>query len=544
MSSFRKIAVAFLLAASAAVIAGALLAEENTPPARPEAPSLTITKTPLGIATQSRRYSPDLRHVACSMSAADGQYILRDGGESKHYEEITLIGFSADSKRLACSARSEDKYFMVVDGREGKQYDRLGPFLFSPDSARVVYSGMSVESGKQWCVVADGVRGNWYRAVGNLVYSPDSKHLAYITGQGLGGMPEPIVQGSGVIVIDGKEMRQFDSAHSVVFSPDSAHWACRIKVGNSSLVVMDGVDGKAYSGVSDPVFSPDSKHMAYIGKAGGKYCVVLDGVEGKWYDRVGLFVIHGLRDLLCGDSKTLVFSPDSQHLAYTAQDEGGFFIVKDGVEEKKYKVNSPSAPPLPILTPVFSPDSKHVAYGVNMSDGPSFAVLDAVEQAANYSEIKYITFSPDSSRLAYWANTPEGWCVVVDGVEGKTYSNPYYAPITPRMDPMESVSIAFSPDSKRVIYLAQNGMSRCIVIVDGVESKEYVRIFDLVMTSDSKHIAYRAGLGQRAIWVLDGQEVIVRDLNAMTGLTFDSPTKCHGIMGGNAAFLIEIEIKP
>jgi hypothetical protein len=268
--------------------------------------------------------------------------------------------------------------------------------------------------------------------------------------------------------------------------------------------------------------------MAATGKKEEQF-VVLDGVEGKWYHLIGEKIIMG------PPIQRLVFSPDSQHFAYVARDAEGFFVVQDGVEGKKY--------PSGVLTPVFSPDSKRMAYGGSETEGTWCVVLDGVE-GTKYGTVAQFTFSPDSSRFAYWGGSIGRQCVVVDGVEGKTYSNPYYAPITPRMGPMESVSIAFSPDSKRVIYLAQNGMSRCIVIVDGVESKEYVRIFDLVMTSDSKHIAYRAGLGQRAIWVLDGQEVIVRDLNAMTGLTFDSPTKCHGIANGNAAFLIEIEIAP
>jgi WD40 repeat protein len=553
MSSFRKVVVAFLLAASAAVIAGGLLAEETAPPAPPEAPNLTITQTNLGLwmigamVANDGIYSPDRRHVACSLPAEDGRYVMLDGVEGKHYQRIGVACFSPDSKHLACGAQSGDKHFIVVDGKEYKEYDGLGGVLFSPDSAHVAYSGMSVRSGEPWCIVADGVEGNWYPVVGRLVYSPDSKRLAYITGQKMGGMSLPHVpEGSGVIVVDGKEMRQFDSAGAVTFSPDSAHWACGIRVGNSSLVVMDGVDGRPYDWTSEPVFSPDSKHMAYIAASGRKSCVVQDGVEGKWYDKVGPKIGQWL--VVSGDSSALIFSPDSQHFAYSAQDEEGFFVVQDGVEGKKHKGDVRPDHVRIISTPVFSPDSKHVAYSMSEADNTCVIVLDGVEQAAKYSGIKALTFSPDSSRLAYWANTPEGWCVVVDGAEGKKYRDCAFAGILTPKGTNGGITIAFTPDSKRVIYFVkipgQYGFNLSMAVVDGVEHAECGEISGLTITSDSKHIAYRA-LGRNGeFWVLDGQEVALPNLKAITELVFDSPTKCHGIANGNTAFLIEIEIAP
>jgi len=554
MSSFRKVVVAFLLAASAAVIAGGLLAEETAPPTPPQAPNLTITQTNLGLwmigamVANDGIYSPDRRHVACSLPAEDGRYVMLDGVEGKHYESIGVSCFSPDSKHLACGAQSGDKHFVVIDGKEGKQYDYIGraSLIFGPDSAHVAYSGMSVRSGDPWCVVADGVEGNWYPVVGRLVYSPDSKRLAYITGQKMGGMSHPLVpEGSGFIVVDGKDIRQFDSAGAVTFSPDSAHWACGIRVGNSSLVVMDGVDGKPYDWTSEPVFSPDSKHMAYIAASGRKSCVVQDGVEGKWYDKVG----PGALGMVTtgGNSDSLIFSPDSQHFAYSAQDEEGFFVVQDGVEGKKYNVHQKLGP-APIVTPVFSPDSKHVVYSMNNADNTSFVVLDGVEQAAKYSDIKALTFSPDSSRLAYWANTPEGWCVVVDGAEGKKHHDWAFAGILTPKGTNGGITIAFTPDSKHIIYFAEIPgeaiFKFSMAVVDGVEHAECGEISGLTIAPDSKHIAYRA-LGRNGeFWVLDGQDVALPNLKAITELVFDSPTKCHGIMNGNTAFLIEIEFAP
>ena len=51
-------------------------------------------------------------------------------------------------------------------------------------------------------------------------------------------------------------------------------------------------------------FSPDSQHVAYAAQQGDKCFVVVDGKPGPAYDGIG--------------ESSLVFSPDSQHVAYAA----------------------------------------------------------------------------------------------------------------------------------------------------------------------------------------------------------------------------------
>jgi hypothetical protein len=52
------------------------------------------------------------------------------------------------------------------------------------------------------------------------------------------------------------------------------------------LVVVDGKEQKQYDGTGSLVFSPDSKHVAYAAKADNKWFVVVDGKEGKSYDEL------------------------------------------------------------------------------------------------------------------------------------------------------------------------------------------------------------------------------------------------------------------
>jgi hypothetical protein len=84
---------------------------------------------------------------------------------------------------------------------------------------------------------------------------------------------------------------------------------------------VDGVEGKEYDGVGGVVFSPDSQRVAYMARRGDKVLVVMDGVEGKEYDAIGVYP---------------VFSPDSKRVAYEAKRGGKQLVAVDGVEGKEY----------------------------------------------------------------------------------------------------------------------------------------------------------------------------------------------------------------
>lgn len=94
-------------------------------------------------------------------------------------------------------------------------------------------------------------------------------------------------------------------------------------VGDKCYVMVDGKKGKVYYDISRSslIFSPDSKHLAYVAiyqgyEKGNSWCIVLDEVEGKWYHDI--------------DELSLIFSPDSEHLAYVARLFTKYYIVIDG----------------------------------------------------------------------------------------------------------------------------------------------------------------------------------------------------------------------
>ena len=173
---------------------------------------------------------------------------------------------------------------------------------------------------------------------------------------------------------------------------------------DSTWFVVVGADEKRkYDrvGKDSLVFSPDSRHVAYLAEADGRWFVVADGEEGRRYDRI--------------EKGSLTFSPDSQHVAYVAEAASKQFVVVDANEKKKYdRIGKGSL--------VFSPDSKRVAY-VAEAASKQFVVVDGKEEE-HYDRIEKgsLVFSPDSQHLAYVAEAGSKWFVVADGKEGKHYN--------------------------------------------------------------------------------------------------------------------------
>jgi len=95
------------------------------------------------------------------------------------------------------------------------------------------------------------------------------------------------------------------------------------RFGDKRYVMVDGNEGKLYDDISKSslIFSPDSKHLAYVAihqdyKKGHNWCVVLDEVESNLYHDI--------------DESSLTYSPDSDHLAYVAKLSTKWYVVIDG----------------------------------------------------------------------------------------------------------------------------------------------------------------------------------------------------------------------
>ncbi len=154
-----------------------------------------------------------------------------------------------------------------------------------------------------------------------------------------------------------------------------------------------------------------------------------------------------------------------------------------------------------------SPDARRVAYAAGAGGkkydattgkGKLVAVIDGQEAGKPYdslggTSLGEIIFSPDGKRLAYVASNSGKWFVVVDGKEGKKYDGLVSA-------------LSFSPDSRHVVYTA-SADGKSFAVVDGKEGKHYdVLGVAPIFSPDSRRVAYAAQTGGKQFAVVDGKE--------------------------------------
>ena len=149
-------------------------------------------------------------------------------------------------------------------------------------------------------------------------------------------------------------------------------------------------------------------------------------------------------------------------------------------------------------------------------------MVDGVE-GKEYDEIEHISFSPDSKRVEFLAKRNGKWLKVIDGVESPEYDSDGFGP-------------TFSPNSKRVAYTGQRG-EKPMAVVDGIEGLPYDNVQPLVFSPDSKHVAYWAKRGEQWILVIDGAEVKAWD-GFVAQPIFDSGAALHTLVIADSSVLL------
>lgn len=298
------------------------------------------------------------------------------------------------------------------------------------------------------------------RAQTSLQTSPDGRHVMYISPAGK----------KESVVVDGKKEETFDSIPSFLyFSPNSKRIAYVAEPSFlKSVVVVDGKTGSQYDSVAPPSFSPNSKRLAYVAKNYGQSAkVVVDGNESTPYESV--------------DTLSLVYSPDSQHIAYAASEHNKWFVVREGKEEEPYtKLGNYLH---------FSPDSQHLAYSASIDDQWS-VIIDGKREGRYDQRIDFILFSPDSQHYAYIAHSGNRAFVVLDGKTQTPYNGVGPFPI-------------FSADSQHLVYTAGEDFgslgAKSFLVVDGKEGKPYNGIRLLGLSQNADRFIYEARLGDKVI---------------------------------------------
>lgn len=219
----------------------------------------------------------------------------------------------------------------------------------------------------------------------NLIISPDLQHAAYIVQEKELYVP----------VVDGQRWQPIENGHPPVFSPTSQQLALANFRDGQRRMVINGEEGPAYDGMGRPVFSPDGQRLAYSVKQDDQWFVVVDGQERGPYQAIMTGDLVQGKPLILMDVSPIVFSPDSQRIAFVAQKGNQWFLIIDGVET----LLPYDGVVLSSLT--FSPDGQQFAY-IAEDKGKRFLVINGEEQTA-YNQIAYFDFSPDSQHTAYAA---------------------------------------------------------------------------------------------------------------------------------------------
>jgi hypothetical protein len=246
-------------------------------------------------------------------------------------------------------------------------------------------------------------------------------------------------------------------------SPDGRQVAWRDKRGKQWVVMLNGQpQGAAYDDVHSILFSPDSRHLAYAARRGNDrariWRVVLDGQEQK--EAFGGVV--GLK-----------FSVNSQRFAYMGREKNSVFAVVDGKRGPEYKG---------VLVPIeFTEDGQHYAYTVEKGD-QWLIVSDGVEGPA-YDGAGPPRFTPKGNLLRYSAKRRGAWVVVENGKE-----------ITPEAKG-GYVIVGVTPQQEKVIAVSYGGKrtNRDLRVVIGGQAGPLVDSVTIpIFSATDDHYVYAA----------------------------------------------------
>jgi Tol biopolymer transport system component len=353
---------------------------------------------------------------------------------------------------------------------------------------------------------------NDFKNVQDITFSKDGRHVAYSVG----------INGKFVVVLDGKEGKQYDYVQNVVFSPNGEKLVYIASLNNKTFIVLNGEESTRNGDIRNVVFSPDSKLIAYqiIYSPGGYSSLVIGDQEFKNFGNAS-------NDF----SQNFAFSQDSKEAAWITEtmspnnkETGNYREVNGTKIYDSYfvtKVNLTNMKTSRLGTDVydgiyqliFSPDGERIAYSVS-EDGNYYGVDNGkvVSDGAvsilpgNYSNIvlpEYnnvrLTYSPNSQKLAYLImDTYGNHFLILDGQ--KSELSDFYGLDTP---------IVFSPDGKRIAFgvLGKLADGDQYIIDNGSKETSYGGISTPVFSPDSQKLAYVARKGDKEFIVVNGKEI-------------------------------------
>lgn len=215
--------------------------------------------------------------------------------------------------------------------------------------------------------------------------------------------------------------------------------------------------------------SDDERHVIAVAAQDGKQRLIHDGGVDKLHDAVQAEVI----------------SPDGQHVAYVAVDNGVYHVITDGIESKPYTRIGTLSRQYGAF--VFSTNGARVAYKAIFPGDQERMVVDGIEGAI-YDEIivDSFSFSANGGHFVYAARLGATGYVVKDGkvvvqCDAGGWQHFHLGPY-------------LSADGEHLACLFQRG-SQFFASVDGKESHPWTGIdnaWQTSFTADGRHFSYAA----------------------------------------------------
>lgn len=375
--------------------------------------------------------------------------------------------------------------FVELDGVQSPLYDAVGvgAVAFSPDGSRLVYAA---ERRGSWVLVVNGRESREWDGIGEVVFSPDSRRLAYAAES----------RGRWHVVVDGDVGPAWDGLlrGTLRFTGDGGRVVHVAERSGSVHVIIDGAVSPAYDGVGELMLSDDGEHVAYLARVGELAHVVLDGVMDSPYRRIRDLTFdrsgrlgyiatgtHGeaaVIDRVASPPhdlvKSLRLSPDGRGSAYVVSRRGVWSVVRDGVMGRSYDA-------IDRRGLVYSPEGENLAYS-GRRDGGWYAVVDGREMGP-YDDIEPVVFGgsdePDRARWAYVARAARDRVVFLGGREGfREIDRGAWAS-----------NLRFSPGGERIAYLIRRDGVDSVVVDDEEFTGSPALDGSLIFSRDGRHWA-------------------------------------------------------
>lgn len=275
------------------------------------------------------KISRDGKHIAFAAAKNDNWVIVEDGVEKYTHKGLlwpwsawspslegnsfipqtraAVMEFSPDGRYLAYPAQTADgKYAVFVNGKQGQAFPDIGASL-AFIAGRVQYYAFNGDK-KLLEVYGDQVLGPYDQSFDTKV-SPDGRHYAFWANSGT----------TNVLVVDG-QARQIPGPISTYDIGANGAIAYAYNAAGKYHIRLNSTDLPGeYDEVTELTLSPNGKDVAFWERHEGTWSLWAMNHE---YPGFGGYFYY----LAGGEKYSVMWSPDSQHVAYYVRDGGGLAL--------------------------------------------------------------------------------------------------------------------------------------------------------------------------------------------------------------------------